>query len=63
MVSVGELQKIEGILREGERSGQNTRMCKDYVGRIRMWLAKGRNPVDVRRKLEQLISRFGNARF
>lgn len=63
MVSVSELLKIEGILRRGEQTRENPRMCKEYIGRLRMWLAAGRSPTEVRRRLEQLISRFGNVRF
>ena len=63
MVSVSELSRIENILRQGEQGGDNGRVCKDYVGKIRRWLASGESPADVRRKLELLIGRFGNIRY
>ncbi len=63
MVSVSELSRIEEMLRRGERDVGKARICKDYIGKIRRWLSSGESSADVRRKLEQLISRYGNARY
>jgi hypothetical protein len=63
MVSVSQLSRIENVLRQGEQGGDNGRTCKEYVGKIRRWLASGESPTDVRRKLELLIARFGNVRY
>jgi hypothetical protein len=59
MVSINELTKIESVLRRAE----NPRACNEYVGKMRMWLATGQAPIDVRRRLEQLVARFGGTRF
>ena len=59
MVSMPELLKIEGVLRRAD----NVRLCNEYIGKLRMWLATGQAPGDIRRRLEQLIARFGNIRF
>jgi hypothetical protein len=63
MVSVSELLKIENILRQGEHGGDRGKVCKEYIGKIRRWLASGESPADVRRKLELLVARFGNVRY
>ncbi len=63
MVSMSELSKVEGILRRGGQTGGDSRLCREYVGKIRLWLASGRTSTDVRRRLEMLISRFGNVRY
>ena len=59
MVSLRELDKIEMVLRQG----RDARACVAYIGKLRGWLAAGGCPADVRRKLEQMVSRFGNSRF
>ena len=59
MVSIGELTKMENALRQG----QNARMCNDYVAKLRVWLASGKEPPDIKRKIELLVARFGNVRF
>jgi hypothetical protein len=59
MVSIGELTKIEQALCRGS----DARACNEHVRKIRMWLATGQASADVARKLEQLVGRFGNARF
>jgi hypothetical protein len=59
MVSLNELTKIESVLRRAE----NPKACNEFVGKIRMWLASGQAPTDVRRRLEQLIARFGSTKF
>ena len=63
MVSVSQLTRIEGTLRQGQTGGSNGKICKEYVGKIRRELASGDSPADVRRKLEQLIGRFGSVRY
>ena len=63
MVSMSQLSRIESILRQGDRGGDSARICKQYVGQIRRWLAAGQSPADVRRKLELLVARFGNVRY
>ncbi|MBI2964378.1 MAG: hypothetical protein HYY35_11540 [Deltaproteobacteria bacterium] len=63
MVSISELSRMEGILRRGGQTGGDSRLCREYLGKIRMWLAVGRVPADVRRRLEMLLSRFGNVRY
>jgi len=63
MVSVSELSRIENILRQGEHGGNSGKICREYVGKIRRWLASGQNPADVRHKLELLVARFGNVRY
>jgi len=63
MVSVSELTRIEHTLRRGEQGAGNGRICKEYVGKIRRWLASGASPADVKRKLEGLIARFGGVRY
>jgi hypothetical protein len=59
MVSLSELTMIESVLRRAE----NPRVCKEYLGKLRMWLASGQAPMNVRRRLEQMIARFGSMRF
>lgn len=59
MVSINELSRIEGVLRRGD----NPRVCNEYVGKMRMWMAAGENNLVVRRRLEQMIARFGHTRF
>jgi hypothetical protein len=59
MVSINELTRIESVLRRAE----NPRACNEYVGKMRVWLASGQAPIDVRRRLEQLVARFGGTRF
>jgi hypothetical protein len=63
MVTVSELSKIENILRQGEHSGDHGKSCKEYIGKVRRWLASGQSPADVRRKLELLVARYGNVRY
>jgi hypothetical protein len=59
MVSLNELMRIESVLRRAE----HPRACNEFVGKMRMWLASGQAPIEVRRRLEQLIARFGSTRF
>ena len=59
MVSIGELTKIEAALRQGH----NPRICNDYVSKLRHWLASGKEPPDVTRRMELLVARFGNVKF
>ena len=61
--SVSELSRMENILRQGERGGGNARVCKEHVAKIRRWLASGESAADVRRKLENLIGRYGSVRY
>jgi len=63
MVSVSQLTRIEGTLRQGQTGGGNGKICKEYVGKLRRELASGVSSAEVRRKLEQLISRFGSVRY
>ena len=64
LVSMAELAKVENSLRRGEIARDDQRACKEYVGKIRRWLAAGgQNPPEVRRKLEQLLGRFSHAQF
>ena len=59
MVSISDLMKMESILRQG----QNVQLCGQYVQKLRTWLAAGQSSPEVHRRLEQLVARFGNARF
>ena len=59
MVSLSELTKIESVLRRAE----NPRVCNEYLGKLRMWLASGQAPINVGRRLEQMIARFGSTKF
>jgi len=59
MVTMGELAKIENVLVQGT----DARACGENVLKVRRWLAAGGATRDVRRKLEQLVGRFGNAKF
>lgn len=59
MVSIDELVKIESILHRGG----NPRVCNEYMGKIRRWLATGEGSDDVRGRLQQLVARFGAVRF
>jgi len=63
VVSVSQLTRIEGTLRQGQQGGGNGKICKEYVGKIRRELASGESSAEVRRKLEQLIGRFGSVRY
>jgi hypothetical protein len=59
MVSINELSRIEGVLRRGD----NARMCNEYVAKMRNWLATGEGNLVLRRRLEQMVARFGHTRF
>ena len=59
MVTIGDLARIESILVQAN----DLRACTDSVQKVRRLLAAGGAAPDVRRKLEQLVGRFGNARF
>ena len=59
MVTIGDLTKIESILIQGN----DPRACTDSVQKVRRWLAAGGAAPAVKRKLEQLVARFGNAKF
>ena len=63
MVSVSQLTRIEGTLRQGQHGEGNGKICKEYVGKLRRELASGESSAEVRRKLEQLIGRFGSIRY
>jgi hypothetical protein len=63
MTSLNEVLKIGQQLERGERTHDNRRACVALVARVRQLLSSGTESVEVRRKLEQLVGRFGNARF
>lgn len=63
MLAMSELLKIEGALQRGGNTGADPSGCRESAAKLRRWLAAEQHPLPVRRKLEQLIGRFGNARF
>ena len=63
MVLMSELLRIEMILQIGQRTLENPVVCRSSVAKMRRWLAAGQHSAQVRTKLEQLLGRFGNARF
>jgi hypothetical protein len=63
MVSMSEVQRIEQFLAMAERSHKNRRGSLQLVAKLRGWHAAGQHSPEIRRKLESLIGRFGNAEF
>lgn len=63
MTSMGEVLRIEQFLERGERVHDNRRGCLQLVAKVRSLLAAGTESTAVRRKLEQLVGRFGNVEF
>ena len=59
MVTIGELAKIENVLVQAN----DPKVRIDSMQKVRRWLAAGDAAPDVKRKLEQLVGRFGNAKF